>query len=165
MNRIKISIFAVCAIFVFTCAAAQAKELKIGYADLPKVFEDYNKTKDAKKKLEEKGKAKDAQRQKLRAELKKLEDEQSLMSDKAKAEKQGAINAKRKEVEEFERSARDEFMKEYNESLTAIRKDIEVIVNGYAKESGYDMIVDSRMLLYSDEKYDVTAELLKKLNK
>ena len=47
------------------CEKAFAKELKIAYVDLAKVFDEYKKTKDSEKVLEEKGKGKEAERQKL----------------------------------------------------------------------------------------------------
>ena len=169
MNR-KI-VLAVAAIFIFVSLYAMesrtvfAAESKIGYVDMAKVFSEYNKTKDAEKTLEDKGKAKEDERKKIVDEIRKLKDEQSLLSDKAKAEKQGVIDDKIKGLQDFDRKTRDELLKDRNDSLGNILKDIEKIVTDYAKETGYDMVLDSRMLLYSKEGYDLTAEVLKRLNK
>ena len=144
---------------------AFAKEYKIGYVDLAKVFEEYAKTKDAEKSLEEKGKAKEADRKKMVDEIRKLKDEQALLSEKAKAEKQGAIDDKVKVLQAFDMKTRDELMKERNDLLGGILKDIEKVVSDYSKEAGYDFILNSRTLLYGAEQYDVTAEISKRLNK
>jgi len=144
---------------------AFAKEYKIGYVDLAKVFEEYTKTKDAEKILEEKGKAKEAERKKLIDEIRKLKDEQALLSDKAKAEKQGPIDEKVKTLQAFDMKTRDDLMKERNDLLGGILKDIEKVVADYSKETGYDIILNSRTLLYGAEQYDVTAEISKRLNK
>ena len=56
-------------------------------------------------------------------------------------------------------------MKERNDRLAAIMKDIEGIVTAYAKETGYDLIVNSRALLYGSEQYDLTKDVLSRLNK
>jgi len=142
-----------------------AKEYKIGFVDLANVFDQYKKTKDSEAALAEKGKAKEAQRKTMVDEVRKLKDEQSLLSDKAKAEKQTAIDEKIKVLQEFDRKAQDELLKERNDMLGLILKDIEKVVTDYAKETGYDIVLNSRMLLYGDPQYDLTEEVMKRLNK
>ena len=147
------------------CGTAFAKELKIAYVDLAKVFDEYKKTKDSEKVLEEKGKGKEAERAKMVDDIKKLKDEQALLSEKAKAEKQGAIDIKIKALQEYDNKTRNDLMKDRNDMLGGIMKDIEKIVTDYAKASGYDFVLNSRMLLYGAEQYDMTAEVLTRLNK
>ena len=65
---------------------AHAKEVKIGYVLIAKIFDEYYKTKDSEKILSEKGNIKEAERKKMIDELKKLKDEQALLSDKGKQE-------------------------------------------------------------------------------
>lgn len=146
-------------------AVSYAKEYKIGYVDLPKIFEEFKKTKTSEKALEDKAKAKTAEEKVMVDELKKLESETALLSEKGKAEKQATIEAKRKALQDFRRVTQEGLMKEKNGMLEGILKDIEGVINGYAKENGYDMVLNSRMLLYGAEQYDVTAEILKRLNK
>jgi Skp family chaperone for outer membrane proteins len=144
---------------------AQAKDYKIGFVDLAKVFEEYKKTKEAEKALEDKGKAKEAERNKMVDELRKLKDEQALLSDKAKADKQTVIDGKIKVLQDFDRVTRDSLVKERNDMLGNILKDIEKIVADYSKASGYDVVLNSRMLLYGADQYDLTSEILSRLNK
>jgi len=145
--------------------AAAAKEYKIAYVDLAKVFDEYKKTKDAEKSLEEKGKSKEAERTKMIDEIKKLKDEQALLSEKAKGEKQATIDNKIRVLQDFDRKTRDELVKERNDMLGNILKDIEKIVSEYAKANGYDIVLNSRMLLYGAEQYDLTKEVSSRLNK
>lgn len=147
------------------CEKAYAKELKMAYVDLAKVFDEYKKTKDAEKTLEEKGKVKEDERKKMVDELRKLKDEQTLLSEKARGEKQATIDAKIKVLQDFDNKARNDLVKERNDMLGGIMKDIEGVVSEYAKASGYDIVLNSRMLLYGAEQYDVTADILGKLNK
>lgn len=149
----------------FGVAQASAKEYKIGYVDLAKVFDEFKKTKDSEKDLEAKGKAKEADRNKMIEELRKLKDEQALLSEKAKAEKQTVIDNKIKTLQDFDKVTRDELVKERNDMLALILKDIEKIVTDYSKANGYDLILNSRMLLYGDVQYDLTKEILTRLNK
>ena len=103
----KLMVFAVAAIFVFGMflgfaeSSAYAKEYKMGYVDLAKVFDEYKKTKDSEKNLDEQAKAKEAVRKGMVDELRKMKDEQALLSDKAKAEKQAAIDAKLKILQDY----------------------------------------------------------------
>ena len=166
----KIAVLAVAAVFAFGLVAglanqAFAKEYKIAYVDLAKVFDEYKKTKDSEKKLEEKGKGKEGDRTKMVDELRKLKDEQALLSEKAKAEKQAVIDSKIKALQDFDRVTRDELVKERNDMLGGILKDIEKIVTEYAKANGYDLVLNSRMLLYGGQEFDLTNEVLTRLNK
>lgn len=156
----------VCGLFAGAMpTAASAKEYKIGYVDLAKVFDEYKKTKDAEKSLADKAKGKEDARKVMVDELRKMKDEQALLSEKAKGDKQKAIDEKIKNLQDFDMKARDELIKERNDMLGGILKDIEKLVSEYAKEKGYDMILNSRMLLYGGEQYDVTADVLTRLNK
>ncbi len=158
-------VFAFGLFFGMSQEKAYAKEYKLGYVDLGRVFDEYKNTKESEKALEAKGKAKELERKTLVDDLKKLKDEQNMLSEKAKAAKQGAIDAKVKDLQDFDTKARNDLMKERNDRLNVIMKDIEKVVTDYAKETGYDMVLNSRTLLYGAEQYDLTAEVLKRLNK
>src|SRR3989338_9077792 len=114
-----------------------AADYKIAYVDMAKVFGEYNKTKESEKTLDDRGKVKEADRKKLVDDIRKLKDEQALLSDKAKSEKQTVIDDKIKALQDFDRKTRDELMKERNDKLGGILKDIEKIVTDYSKEAGY----------------------------
>ena len=147
------------------CEKAFAKELKVAYVDLAKIFDEYKKTKDSEKVLEEKGKGKEDERAKMVDEVKKLKDEQALLSEKAKGEKQSAIDTKIKALQDYDTKTRNELMKDRNDMLGGIMKDIEKVVSDYAKANGYDIVLNSRMLLYGADQYDLTGEILTRLNK
>src|SRR3989338_6203073 len=68
--------------FTLGCEEAYAKEYKIGYADMARVFAEYKKTVDAEKDLTDKAKVKEADRKKMVDEIRKMMDEQTLLSEK-----------------------------------------------------------------------------------
>jgi len=146
---------------------AYAKEVKIGYVLMAKVFDEYYKTKDAEKVLAGKGSIKEAERKKMIDELKKMKDEQALLSDKAKQEKQAAIESKLKILQDFDLKTRDELLKERNDMLSGIMADINKVITDYAKAEGYDVVLNSdpRVMLYGSEGMDITTTILTKLNK
>ena len=146
---------------------AYAKEVKMGYVFMAKVFDEYYKTKDSEKVLSEKGTAKEVERKKMIDELKKMKDEQALLSDKAKVEKQAALDIKVKALQDFDLKTRDELMKQRNDLLGGIMADINKVIGDYAKAEGYDVVLNSdpRVMLYGADGMDITATILAKLNK
>ena len=162
----KIVVLAVAVLFIagLFCGNALAKEYKIGYVDLAKVSDEYGKTKDYEKNFEIQVKAKDAERQKFVDEVRKLKDEQALLSDKAKAEKENIIQDKIKNLQEFDRKTRDDLIKQRNTMLGDIQKDIDSVISVYAKEAGYDIVMIKQTVLYGSNDLDVTAEVIKRLN-
>jgi len=165
MKRLMVVAVAVVFALGLFSGVACAKEYKLGYVDLAKVFDEYKKTKESETALEAKGKSKEAERNKMVEDLRKLKDEQALLSEKAKGEKQVIIDNNIKVLQDFDRVTRDALVKERNDMLGGILKDIEKVVADFAKASGYDMVLNSRMLLYGGEQYDLTTEVLSRLNK
>ena len=148
----------------FSGSNAFAKEYKIGYVDLAKVSDEYAKTKDFEKTFETQVKGKDAERQKFVDEVRKLKDEQALLSDKAKAGKQSVIDEKIKNLQDFDKKVRDELIKQRNQMLGEIQKDIDTVISAYAKEAGYDLVLIKQTVLFGGTELDLTAEVVKRLN-
>jgi outer membrane protein len=151
--------------FILTGASgAFAAEAKFGYVDLAKVFDEYQKTKEFDKALEAKGASKQAERDKIVAEVKKLRDEAELMSAKAKEDKQGVIDEKIKQLQEFDRTTRDALRRERDTMVRDILKEIEKVIQDHGKAQGYTFIFNDRVLVFKSEGNDLTAPVLKTLN-
>lgn len=164
MKRTVVLVIAALFIVGLLCGNAVAKEYKIGFVDLAKVSDEYGKTKDYEKNFETQVKGKDAERQKFVDEIRKLKDEQALLSDKAKSEKQTIIDDKIKNLQEFDRKVRDELIKQRNTMLGEIQKDIDGVISIYSKEAGYDIVLIKQTVLYGGPELDLTAEVVKRLN-
>lgn len=145
-------------------AQAQAADLKIGYVDLARVFDEYNKTKEFDKSLESKGTSKQADRDKMVNEIKKLRDEAELLTGKAKDDKQVAIDEKIKGLQEFDRSTRDMLRKERDGMVRDILKEIETVIQDFGKAQGYSFIFNDRVLVFKSETGDLTNQVIKTLN-
>ena len=170
-NRLVVLAFAViftAGIFIGGFAEkAYAKDTKIGYVLMAKVFDEYYKTKDSEKILSAKGATKETDRKKMIDELKKIKDEQALLSDKAKQDKQVVIDSKLKALQDFDMKTRDELLKERNDMLGGIMSDITKVITDYSKAEGYDVVLNSdpRVMLYGADGMDITTTILAKLNK
>ena len=148
----------------FYTSCVLAAEQKIGYVDLARVFDEYQKTKDFDKTLEAKGSSKQGERDKMVADVKKMRDEAELLSAKAKDDKQAAIDEKIKSLQEFDRQTRDALRKERDTMVQEILKEIEVVIQDYGKSQAYSFIFNDRVLVYKGEGSDLTAQVIKALN-
>ena len=150
--------------FFSNSAALYAAGDKIGYVDLARIFDEYQKTKEFDKSLEAKGAQKQADRDKMVAEVKKLRDEAELLSAKAKDDRQALIDDKIKNLQEFDRVTRDSLRKERDNMVRDILKEIETVLQDYGKNQGYSFIFNDRVLVYKSEQADLTTPVIKVLN-
>jgi outer membrane protein len=164
----KKTVFLACAMIfglLFTSfSPAFALEGKIGYVDLARVFDEYQKTKDFDKSLESKGASKTTEREKLVNEVKKLRDEAEVLSPKAKEEKQVVIDEKIKALQDFDRTTRDALRKDRDAMVQGIVKEIEAVIQDFGKSQGYSYIFNDRVLIYKGEGGDLTPQVVKALN-
>jgi len=144
--------------------AGAAYAEKFAFVDVAKTFDTYEKTKQNDQVLAEEGKKKQTQRDAMIQEIRRLKDELALLADKNKEEKQVAIDEKIKVLQDFDQKAREELSKKRDEAVREILKDIDTVMNDYGKQKGYDLIFNERALLYRNDKYDVTTDILNELN-
>ena len=150
---------------IFCAKFAYAADLKIAYVDIGKVFDEYEKTKKYDQELQEAGKGKQEKRDAIVYEVRRLRDEQALLSEDKKKETQGAIESKLKELEDFDGQAQKELSEKRNGVMKEVFTDIEDVVKRFGERKGYDLIFNERALLFKSVKYDVTNDILNELNK
>lgn len=131
---------------------------KIGYVDVTEAFSEYEKTKESDKLL--KKKEKEARMEEMATEIKRLQNELALSSQKGRQGKQKIIDEKLKKFSELQIDLRRERDKMVREILQEIDKAIEE----YARKEGYSIILHNKVLLYGDERADLTDEIVKILN-
>lgn len=152
-------------LFLFVGALyAYAKEQKMAYVDLDRVFEEYNKTKEEYKSLDDRLKQKEGERKKMVDEIRRLKDELELLSDKGKEAKQAVIDDKINALSEFDRKAKDDFKKDRLNAIRDISNEIDKVIQDYGKSQGYDYIFSSRAMVFGKDEYDITNEVIKILN-
>ncbi len=142
----------------------QAAETKIAFVDLGRAFDDYEKTKRLDKQLEERSNAKQAERDQLVAEIRKMKDEIELMSEKGREDRQTALDGKIQHLQQFDQQVRETLKHDRDDAVKGILKEIETVVQSYAKSQGYDFVLSDRALLYGVPTADITDQILKLLN-
>ena len=146
-------------------STARAAEGKIVFMDLGKVFDEYNKTKDLDKQLEAKSNAKQGERDKMVAEIKKMKDDLDLSADKDNAKKQADLEGKLRKLQDSDKEVRDALRKDRDDMARTILKEIKDVIDGIAKKEGYAYILDSRAVLSSgSDASNLTDRVTKILN-
>lgn len=151
-------------IFLFSMPASAQADGKIGYVDLSRAFDEYQKTKDFDKALEKTGDIKQEQREKLVKEIRKMRDELELMNERARKKKEGDIESRIRSLQEFDQDAKMELTKERDDMVRDILKEMNGVIQEYGKGHAYSIIMNDRILLYGDEALDLTGEIIKILN-
>ncbi|MCM8792132.1 MAG: OmpH family outer membrane protein [Candidatus Omnitrophica bacterium] len=161
MNKLPIVLIVLSMFFITSLAYAQ----KLGYVDLRRLFEEYNKTKDYDKILEDKQKTYESERESKVKDIKQLQDKIDLLSDKEKEPKKKELDAKIKALQEFDRYQTQDLRREKDEKMREILKDIESAISEYAKKGNYTLVFNDRVLVYQDKSLDITDEVLEILQK
>lgn len=146
----------------FTCFS---KDLKIGYVDIIKVFNDYQKTKDYEGELEIKKKEVEKVLNKKREEIEKLNNKIGVLKEKEKEEQQEKIREKVKDYQETGRQAEVDMKKIVIEQMTEIKEDMDKVIDDYAKKKKFNLVLDRNFVLYGDKVMDITKDILSICNK
>ena len=146
---------------------AGAAEAKIGFVDLSRVFDEYQKTKEFDKVLSEKENSYKAEMEKKLGEVKQLEDKMAVLSAKEKEAKQAEMGAKYKAAQDYDATVGANLRKERNDKIREILKDIEGVVGDIAAKDGYDLVLNDRVLVYNNKQnkgLDLTEKILQAVN-
>ena len=150
---------------------AETQELKTAYVDTSKLLDEYVEARDIeakyKAKSEEMGKELDAAVEKFKAEA---------MSFRENAQSKGQAWAQQKGMELRQREEQlgmaqqamlQQLQKESGTEMDTLVKSIKKYIKEYGKEKGYSYIYgtgEAATILYAEDKYDITDELIKELN-
>ncbi|MBI4341545.1 MAG: OmpH family outer membrane protein [Candidatus Omnitrophica bacterium] len=138
--------------------------MKIGYVNLAKVFDGYERTKAQDAALEKRGKAKEAELEARVNALKKIRQSLELLNDAAREAKSREVEEQSEELQRFRASTARDLRRDRDKLAQEILKDIQKAIDEYAKANGFALILDQRGLFYAQSGYDVTDGVLKLLN-
>jgi outer membrane protein len=138
--------------------------LKIGYVDVEKVFNEYELTKQNDAKLKEEGKTKTGERAGMVEEIKKLKEEAELLSEEVRKEKETVIEEKLKTLRDFDEKTKNELRSKRDFLLKGIFDDIRETIEEIGKAEQYSLVFNDRALLYKTDAFDITPQVVKKMN-
>ncbi len=165
----KVKVLSILAVFVFiglvfSQSAEAAGPMKIGYVDYAAIFQGYDKTKEAYAVLSEKSQKKQEEREAMIEDMRNMKNELELLTDKQRDKKQVEIDEKIRKLQDFEREAKVDLEREKDNVEKKIFKEIEAVIKQYSVKNSYSLILSDRVLVYAQEQYDITHEILNLLN-
>jgi outer membrane protein len=147
----------------FACALSVtsfAKDMKVGYVDVFKVFQDYKKTQDYEKDLDGKKTRQEARLKSKEEDIKKMQEGLDLLKDDQKEKARDRINQDALALDKELREVSADLQKERETKMKELVVDVDKIVAEYAKKNGFDLVMNKTAVLYGDSAMDVTADIL-----
>ena len=151
--------------------SAYAEEMKIGTVDMQRALQSTDAGKKARAELEKEFNAKKKDLQSEEASIKKMGEEfkkQSLvLSDEARAKKQGEIQERIMKFQQKTAESQGEIQTKERELTEPLLTKLRAVITEMAKSKGYNVILEKseNTVLYSQEKDDLTNEVISAFNK
>lgn len=161
----KMTVCIIAIMLVLMASRAFAAEAKIGYVDLRKAFYDYEKTKTFETSLNELTAQREGERAKHVEGITKMRDEAQMLTGDAKTKKQAEIDQKIVALQEYDRDTRQQLLTKKNDMFRQVIDDIQKVVEDIGKAGGFDFVLDSRNIMYGKPEFDLSAQVIEKLNK
>ncbi|MGB3114490.1 MAG: OmpH family outer membrane protein [Candidatus Omnitrophota bacterium] len=165
LKKISVIMATLLVIGVLALPVIAAQEGKIGYVDLRKAFYEYEKTKTFEDELNKITDDRQKDRNTKVEKVTKLRDEMELSSGSARNNKQKQVEDAITDLNEFDLETRQMLLNKKNDMFRQVIDDIQKVVEDIGKKGNYDFVLDSRNIMYSQEKFDLTEEVIKRLNK
>ncbi len=148
---------------------ASASDFKIGYVNAARLIKEAPQALAASKKLEKEFAPRKKKLDAARARIKKLEAD---LEKNALVMKEAARSKKEKELINLQRDwkrERAEVQEDYNvrrnEEIAKLEQEVYKAIVKHGEENKYDLIVRSDLILYANQKSDITDAILKRLGK
>ena len=87
------------------------------------------------------------------------------MQDEKQQKQQEKITQEIKDYRAEEQQILADLKKERDKRMKEIIQDIDKVIKNYAKEKGFDLIINENIVLYGSGVADITQEILKQVNK
>jgi len=145
-------------------SVAFAKDMKIAYVDLSRLFDNYQKTKEFDAQLQKQGESFTKERDGMIAKIRDAQGKLALLKEDEKNKLNDNIEKQKESLIEFDKQKRTDLAKQRDEKVREILLEIEKIVSDMAKKEGYDFILNDRVLVYGDQTQNITDKVLKALN-
>ena len=161
------------AISIVSCntKTTEVKEVKTAYVDTSKLLEEYTEAIDIeakyKTKSDEMGKELENEVARFKYEASNFQ-KNAQLNGQAWAQQKGAELQKREQQLSYAQQALvRQLQEESGTEMDTLVKNVKKFIKEYGKEKGYDYIYgtgDAVSILYAQDKYDITKEIVKLLN-
>ncbi|MFQ6066355.1 MAG: OmpH family outer membrane protein [bacterium] len=143
---------------------------KIGYIDINKVFQGYEKTGDLEARLKKSQTEHQRNLEKLKEEIGKLKvelkEQELILTESAKQEKQAEIDRRISELDKLAQDITEKLEKQREDYTDEIVNDIKLMTKSIAEREGYRLVFLTEALIYvtPEPEFDLTEKVLLELN-
>lgn len=146
--------------------AASAAELKIGVVDLARLVTSSPQAKRARANMQSKFATRkdelESKAEALKSDVDRLQRDGQVMSDAAREKLEGQIRDQQRRLKLLQAEYNDDVQRAEKKEMGDLQKDVRAVLDSFAKDKSYDLIVGDG-ILYASDKVDVTDEVLKRL--
>ena len=150
-------------------APAGAADLKIGYIVTPRLLSESKLGKESSAKLKAKADIAEKTLSKKMEEVKKLQDDitkrMAVLNDTEKAKLGEEYEKQLRDAKRAKEDAQRDFDKTRGEIENDMMTKFRTVIEKFAKDNGYDLVLDAGTLLYISQKADVTNEVIQLADK
>ncbi len=160
------------ALSIISCKETpQVKETKTAYIDTSKLMEEYTEAKDLQAKFKTKS---DEMGHELELEIKRFKADAANFQRNAQANGQmwaqqngAALQKREQELQYAQQAMGQQLQQEMGVEMDSLVSGVKKFIKTYGKEKGYSYIYGSEgsaTILYAEDKYDITKDIIKLLN-
>ena len=159
-------------IFAVSCnKTAEVKEVKTAYVDTSVLMKEYTEAKDLEAKYKSQAEEKGRQ---LQAEITRFKQDAANFQSQAQANGQAWAQQKGAELQKREQqlgyaqqALSQQLQQESGVEMDSLVSGVKKFIKDYGKKNGYSYIYgtgDAASILYAEERYDITKDIIKALN-
>ena len=151
---------------------AEAQTMKIGYADVDYILGQMPESKQVQADLDASNSQFQSQLQakytEYQQKLQAYQQAQATMLDAVKQDKESELISLQEGIQKFEQNANVSLQKKQAELMQPLTRKIGDMIKAVASEQGYTHVLNGQVggidvVLYADEKFDISDEVLKKM--
>ncbi len=154
---------------VLPLSLAQAADLKIGFVSVAKILSSAPQAEAASKRLEQEFAPRQKGLVEAQKSVRKLEEKLSkdgaVMSESQRRSLENDIRNQLRDLNRTNAELREDFNLRRNEELGKFQKQVLEVINGLAKEEGFDLVVNDGATLYASPQVDITDKVLSRLKR
>ncbi len=149
--------------------SVSAHAIDIATVDLGKVMSEIPQTKAIKSKLNTEFDSRIREMQRMETEgqtlASKLKKDESFMSAAEKTKSQRRLAELQAEFNVKAQALQEDQRRRYGEEQKKVIEKIKTAVDSIAKSEGYDMVLNRQAVLFTDEKYDISTQVIQQVSK
>ncbi|MGD0276005.1 MAG: OmpH family outer membrane protein [Syntrophales bacterium] len=150
---------------IIVVPAWAASDLKIGVIDMDKILKDSKGAKKAQELLKEDFQSKQNKLVSKEKEVRKTEDELKKLEGKGNPEdvkeKRDRFTQQVKEYKRLQSDLEEEFKKDKMEMTQKVLDEIKEVVNSFAKNEKYTLILEKKQYIWATDTTDITDRIIK----